>query len=143
MGVTWEITIGQIISSALTLIAFMATAMGFFYALRNTIATQAADLVSFTQLIQVQMKGFSDLTGQRLETLGGRMINVEADLKEVGRCMTLVAAQDQRLAAMDERHNTIEQRFDRMEKEQGNWRDWVRGRIDELSQHKQDKDGRG
>lgn len=137
MQLTWDITIGQVIASGFTLLGFICTALTFVYAIRQAVAVQGAEFTSFTTLIHAELKASATLIGERLNTLGGRMINVEGDLKEVGKCMTLLAEQGARLVAMDNRLNAADSRFDRIQRDQEDWRGWVRKRIDELEQNKE------
>lgn len=103
MTIEWTITFGQIAASTLTLLGFVAAAFGFFLALRKSI----------------------DLTTERMGVLAGRMINVEAELKQLAKVMTNQAVQDQKILSLD-------QRLDRIQGSTEEWRLWVGQRISEL-----------
>lgn len=103
MMFSWEISFGQIITSGLTLIAFAISIMGFFYALR----------------------GENERLADRLGTMAGRMINIETELRELAKAVSLIAVQEERLTTQAARMNA-------MQKSHDEWRQWVRDKISDF-----------
>lgn len=103
MTVEWSVSIGNILTILLTLGSFAAASIGFVHALKTSIA----------------------MTGERLQQMAGRMINVETELRELIKITATMAAQDQRM----ENHT---QRMDAMDRSAQEWRTWVREKFDEI-----------
>lgn len=72
--IDWTINFGHV----LTLVGFIITVIGLYYALKQNVAVLSATMTV------------------KLEHLGGRMINVENDLKSMHQVLTEVAVQNVR-----------------------------------------------
>lgn len=103
MNIEWSISLGNIITSGLTLLGFVVAAFGFFYALKSSIALQA----------------------MQTDILAGRMINVENEIKKLSEVVVSMAAADQRMTG----HT---RRMDAMDRDAQEWRTWVRGQFDAI-----------
>ncbi len=111
MQLLWEITVGQIFTSLVSLGAFLAGVAAFFYALKSSI-----------QEISLKADASSNLIAERMQTLGGRIINLETDVKELNKVIISMAESNVRLDSIDARiNNHIE--------EYSQWKSWVRGQL--------------
>lgn len=114
MGVDWSISIGNVLTIVVTLSSLIAASVGFVQALKSSIATTSEAL-----------KSSIAITSEKLNTISGRMINVENEIKEIAKTMAMIAVQDQRMSGHTQRMDTMEQNAQE-------FREWVRGRFDTL-----------
>lgn len=96
----WTINVGHII----ILLGFLGSLIGMYFGLKQGVAILAV----------------------KLETLGGRMINVENDIKGINNILRDVAVQDERM-------NYIEQRIDSIDKKTEEHRQWARDQVSHLN----------
>lgn len=107
MTVEWSITVGNIVTTAFTVLGFIVAALGFFYALRSSLEMQ----------------------GEKISLLSGRMINVENEIKELKNVLIKLASQEEKLSA-------LAQRMDRIQSSEEEWRLWITERFDRLNNRK-------
>jgi len=93
--IDWDISLGNLIIGGFTLCVWVVTATGFVYAQKNT----------------------NSLLGERLGTLGGRLITMENELRELARIVTVQAVQTNELASVKASLQAMENRFDRVQRE--------------------------
>ncbi len=106
LGIDWSISIGNLLTVLLTVIGFVGTVTGMFYALRTQTALQGASVQSL-----------ADIQTERLTTIGGRMINLELEVKELKNVLVALAAQDARLLAIAQLHTSDVERMDRLQEQ--------------------------
>lgn len=88
MTFVWEISIGNLMTAILALI----TVVGFIWAIKTD--------------VKLMIKA--------VEILGGRMINVENDIKAINVTLVEVARQEERLLAQDQRMSRLEKEIDEL-----------------------------
>jgi len=81
MTVDWTVNVGMLIMISFTLVGFAGGGFGLYFGI----------------------KGNLDRHADRLETFGGRMINVEIEMRAMRDILTKVAVQDERMSSMDQR----------------------------------------
>lgn len=64
----------------------------------------------------------TSLIAERLQVLGGRVINVETELKELNQVVTALAVQDARIVAMEARQSAQGERISAFERSADEWR---------------------
>ena len=101
--VEWTISIGNLLTTLLSLGGFIFATFGFFYALRRSI----------------------DMTGERILLLSGRMINVENELKELQKVLVAMAVQDEKMVQFE--RQIVDYR-----KSSDDFCTWVRNEISKL-----------
>lgn len=80
--IDWTINIGHILVS----LGFLGSGIGCYFALKN---------------------GIGILT-VKLDIFGGRVINIETEMRELGKTMTAVAVQDERIVNLERRQTNLE-----------------------------------
>lgn len=103
----WTFNVGNIISILFTLIGFGLGAIGLYYGL----------------------KGNVDRLAYMLEIFGGRIINIENEVKALREVLIKVSVQDERLSNLD-------RRLDEFQSAANTHRAWVAERIGKLENHK-------
>lgn len=78
MAIEWSITIGNILTTALTIFGFVGAGMAVFYAQRTAMAVMS----------------------ERLSILGARMINMETELKKLTDVVVQMAVERERVNAL-------------------------------------------
>lgn len=104
MNFDWTINIGHL----LTLAGFIGSLVAMYFALRQAVVVLAATVAV------------------KLEHLGGRMINVENDLKQMSHVLTQVAVQNERM-------DNVEARVDQIAKASEEHRQWTREQVTYLN----------
>lgn len=107
MQFNWEINLGHLIS--LTTIALAA---GGIY----------NGLVTSSKLLQSHLDSAMELMAEKLNTLGGRVLNVENGVNELTRVATQIAVQDQRMENIEQRLNSQARRMDDLMRNIDRWR---------------------
>ncbi len=102
--IEWTITVGNLFTSAITLLGFVVAAITFFHAIRSTL----------------------NLQSERLLMLSGRMINVENEIKELKLVLIQMATQETSLKLLSER-------VDRLQTDASQWHAYTNGRLDKLT----------
>jgi hypothetical protein len=100
MEIDWTFNAGHILTLFIALTGFAGTGVGIYFALKIAVTILAV----------------------KLDTFGGRLINVENDLKGIGQALVQVAVQDERMT-------NLEKRVDDMGRDNENHRRWTRDNI--------------
>lgn len=100
MQLDWTINIGHIV----LMLGFLGSLVGLYVGLKQGVAILAV----------------------KLDTFGGRMINVENDLKSINNVLRDVAVQNERM-------NSMEDRIESIDKKTEEHRQWVRDQIANLN----------
>lgn len=106
MTFDWTFNVGNVATILFTLVGFAGGAFGLYYGLKGNVAKLA----------------------YMLEVFGGRIINVEAEMRAMRDVLTRVAVQDERLASMDARQQSLSQRLDSLT-------DRVNRRLNHVDEH--------
>lgn len=92
MTVDWSINVGMLVTIAFMLAGFAGGAFGLYYGIRGNLNQHK----------------------YMLETFGGRMINIETELRTMRDVLTQVAVQDERMSSLDARMQSQTQRLDNL-----------------------------
>ena len=106
MTVDWSINIGHLVTIVFTLVGFAGGAFGLYFG----------------------MKGNINKLGYVIETQGGRIINVETEMRAMRDVLTEVAVQDQQIDHLAERLTGLRTSHEA-------FRAWAQERITKLENH--------
>lgn len=91
----WTVSVGNLINLLLLVVGACGLYYGLYYGLENSVA----------------------MIKQSMDFMGGRLINIENELRGVEKTLDQVARQDERLQAMDMRVARLERRADHEEED--------------------------